>query len=178
MGVEILLSGFGGQGLMSLGKVLSKTAIKEGRYTSWFPSYGAEVRGGTAHCFVKIADVPIASPFIKQPDIGIFFNQPSLDRFEKHLKSGGLLILNTDLVNRRPSRKDIRVTEVALNKIALECGNIKVANTVALGVLVSLRPQLFKVSTVTEVLEDTFKKEELLSQNIAALNKGVELGKS
>ncbi len=95
---KILISGFGGQGLLSLGKVLAKAALNEGKYTTWFPSYGAEMRGGTAHCFVKISDSPIASPFIDYPNIAMIFNQPSLDKFKNKLKQANPLILNSDLI--------------------------------------------------------------------------------
>ncbi|MEI8349301.1 MAG: 2-oxoacid:acceptor oxidoreductase family protein [Candidatus Omnitrophota bacterium] len=171
---EILLSGFGGQGIMSLGKALASVALKEGKYPIYFPSYGAEVRGGTAYCFVKISEAFIASPLIENPDIAIILNQPALDKFEKGLKKRCLVIANSDLITRAPARKDIQMVCAPLNAMALECGNAKVANTVALGILIALKPELLKKETILEFLNEAFISGELLTQNIKAFNKGME----
>ncbi|MDD5584380.1 MAG: 2-oxoacid:acceptor oxidoreductase family protein [Candidatus Omnitrophica bacterium] len=173
MTVEILLSGFGGQGVMSLGKALATAALSEGKYSLYFPSYGAEVRGGTAYCFVKIADTVVASPLIENPDIAIILNQPSLDKFEKGLKKGCLLIANADLITRKPVRGDIKAVLAPLNAIALECGNSKVANIAALGILITLIPGLLKKETIITLLKKTFSSGELLEQNIKALDRGI-----
>ena len=175
MEVEILISGFGGQGIMSLGKFLAKAALKEGRHTTYFPSYGAEMRGGTAHCCVKISDSAIASPFQDHPDVALIFNQPSLDKFKKKLKKGGILILNSDLMNVKFSFDNIRGASLPLSKIALDCGNIKVANVVALGALLSLDPSIFKKETLVNALKGTFKNQNTLNQNLKALDKGQAL---
>ncbi|MBU1122500.1 MAG: 2-oxoacid:acceptor oxidoreductase family protein [Candidatus Omnitrophota bacterium] len=172
MNIDILLSGFGGQGLMSVGKIIARAVIKDGKNTTWFPSYGAEVRGGTAHSFVRISDSIIASPLMKPPDIAVFLNQPSLDKFEKQIKSGGLLICNSDVLQREPVCDGVEIIKAPLNSIALECDNIKVANTVALGVLTAARPRILKRQIVIDVLKETFKRQDLVSQNIKAFYKG------
>ncbi len=172
---EILISGFGGQGIMSLGKFLAKAALKEGKCTTYFPSYGAEVRGGTAHCCVKISDSPIASPFYDHPDIALILNQPSLDKFKKELKKCGILILNSDLISAKNPGDNIRGTSLPLNKIALDCGNIRVANVVALGALLSLDPGIFKKETLVNAIKETFKNQNTINQNLKALDKGQAL---
>jgi 2-oxoglutarate ferredoxin oxidoreductase subunit gamma len=173
MTTEILLSGFGGQGVMSLGKALATAALAEGKYSIYFPSYGAEVRGGTAYCFVKISNSAIASPLIENPDIAIILNQPSLDKFEKGLKKGCLLIANAELITRSLVRSDITAILAPLNTLAFECGNGKVANTVALGILITLMPGLLKKETIIALLKDVFSSGDLLTQNIKALDKGI-----
>jgi 2-oxoglutarate ferredoxin oxidoreductase subunit gamma len=172
MKIEILIGGFGGQGIMSLGKIIALGALKEKKVVTWFPSYGAEVRGGTAHCFVKISDKFISSPFIEMVDFAIIFNQPSLDKFEKNLKKGGILIGNSDFIKRESRRKDIKKIMLPLNEIALECGNIKTANIVALGVLVKIS-NLFKKKNIVEALKEVFKNKEILEKNLKALEKGL-----
>jgi len=172
MKVEILISGFGGQGIMSLGKFLAKAALSEGKQVTYFPSYGAEMRGGTAHCCVKISDSPIASPFEDHPDVALIFNQPSLDKFKKKLKKGGILILNSDFMNSKFSFDNIRGACLPLSKTAFECGNIKVANIVGLGALLSLDPSIFKKETLVKGLKGTFKNQNTLKQNLRALDMG------
>lgn len=174
---EILISGSGGQGLMSLGKILAKAAFKEDKEVTFFPCYGAEVRGGTAHCCVKISDEPISSPLLDSPQIAIILNQPSLDKFGERLKRNGLLILNSDLIQRKLPLKGIKVRAYPLNRIALECGGAKTANMVALGVLISLRPQLLNRGIITEVLEEIFRDKDTGKQNLKAFYKGESIAK-
>ena len=169
---EILISGFGGQGLLSLGKVLARAALAQGKHTTWFPSYGAEMRGGTAHCFVKISNSPIASPFIEHPNIAMIFNQPSLDKFKNKLKKANPLILNSDLIKSGSSFGGTREISLPLNKIAFDCGNIKVANVAALGALIFLKPNLFKKETLIKIIKEVFKRKDILNQNLEALDKG------
>jgi len=173
MKVEILISGFGGQGIMSSGKILARAAMKEDKHTTYFPSYGAEMRGGTAHCFVKISDSDIASPFIENPDIAVIFNQPSLERFGPRLKEEGLLVLNSDFIDDKECIKGRNVKEVslAMSKAALECGSIKSANIIALGIVISLMPDIAKGDTIIEVLKETFSAKALES-NLKAFEKG------
>ncbi|MFH1875653.1 MAG: 2-oxoacid:acceptor oxidoreductase family protein [Candidatus Omnitrophota bacterium] len=175
---QILISGFGGQGIMSLGKALAATALAEGKYPIYFPSYGAEVRGGTAYCFVKISGQTIASPLIDAPDIAIIMNQPSLDKFEKTIVRKGLLIVNTDLVTTNTFRGDLATIAAPLNALALSCGNLKVANTIALGILVARVPDLLKEATITRFINATFGPGELLRQNTEAFRKGIEFSKN
>lgn len=172
---SILISGFGGQGLMSLGKIIAKIALLEGKHTSWFPSYGPEMRGGTAHCFVKVSDLPIASPFVNTPDIAIILNQPSYDKFKDNLESKSILILNSDLMKKTLSvKKDIRLVNLPLNKMALECGNIKVVNIIALGVLSGLKGCFFKEKTAIKVLTENFSKGDTLEVNLRAFKRGMQ----
>lgn len=175
MRFNILLSGFGGQGLMSLGKVLAIAATKEGKFATYFPSYGPEVRGGTAYCFVKISDAPIASPLLDVPDIAILLNQQSVDKFQKTLNKKCHLILNSDLIKDKPKFPAAAIIYLPLNKIALECGNIKCANMVALGALINLKPGIIKESTIVDILKDTFGTKELFGQNVKALHEGERL---
>lgn len=171
---QILISGFGGQGIMSLGKALAAAALAEDKYPIYFPSYGAEVRGGTAYCFIKISRHAIASPLIDSPDIAIIMNQPSLDKFEKAIAKKGLLIVNTDLVITNTFRSDLVTIAAPLNAIALSCGNLKVANTIALGILVARVPGLLKETTITQFLNKTFPRGALLQQNTEAFQKGID----
>ena len=172
MKTEILISGFGGQGLMRLGKIMAQVALDENKHTSWFPSYGAEMRGGTAHCFVKISSAPIASPLVEFPDISLIFNQPSLDKFAPRLKNKSLLIINTDLVNGFLSRGDVQEIGLPLNKLALECASLRVANIVALGFLTAFKNNLFKEETVVKVLKKVFDKKENSEVNLKGFYKG------
>ena len=175
MKVDILISGFGGQGVMSLGKIMAKVALLENKHAVWFPSYGAEMRGGTAHCFVKISDRKIAFPFIDSPDIAVIFNQPSLDKFKKKLKAQSLLIVNADLLNIPNRLKNIQVANIALNTLAIDCGDVKVANTVALGVLIALRPKLFKQQTIIDIMKERFGNSNIFQANLRALQRGQEV---
>lgn len=177
MVIKILISGFGGQGMISLGKILAKAALLEDNFITGFPSYGAEMRGGTAHCFIKISDAYIASPIIDSIDIAIILNQPSLDKFKGKLRKGNTLILNSDLVVDDFSYPGIKKVSLPLNKIALNCGNIKVANIVALGALVVSFEKFLKRETIIKVLKQTFTNKSVLEQNLKAFTKGLEFGK-
>ncbi|MCF7894467.1 MAG: 2-oxoacid:acceptor oxidoreductase family protein [Candidatus Omnitrophica bacterium] len=175
---QILISGFGGQGMMKLGKILAQVALSQNKHTSWFPSYGAEMRGGTAHCFVKISDHHISSPFVSSPDIAIIFNQPSLIRFKDKFNSKTKVILNTDLIKKNQLPKVDEKISCCLNKIALDCGNIKVANIVALGITFSLTNKLMKRQTIISVLRKNFPDKKKLKQNLEAFSKGEDYVKS
>lgn len=175
MKTEILLSGFGGQGLMSLGKIIALAAIYENKYATWFPSYGSEVRGGTAHCLVKLSNTIIGSALIDNPNIAILLNQPSVDKFQKILRKGCLVILNGDLINSEIKLNNVKKNILPLNKIALECGHIRTANIVALGVLLGLKKELVAKATIEKVLREAFTNPVVLDQNIVALNKGINL---
>jgi len=129
----IIMSGFGGQGIISGGIMLAYAGMIEDRHVTFFPAYGAEMRGGTANCSVVVSSDPVASPVVGAPDTLMIMNEPSLARFEDSLKPGGLMIINTSLVNSRPKRKDIDVVEIPVSDLAEEVGNIKTANMVILG---------------------------------------------
>jgi len=175
---QILISGFGGQGMMKLGRILAQTALFEKKYTSWFPSYGAEMRGGTAHCFVKISNQLISSPFIKIPDIAIIFNRPSLNKFKSNFTDKTKVILNIDLIGVPKIPKAENIVKCPLNKLALRCGNVKTANIVALGILFSLDKKLSKKETILSVLKENFPNKNSLKQNLQAFSKGEHYVKS
>lgn len=175
---EILFSGFGGQGIMLMGRLLAQAGAQENKFVTWFPAYGAEVRGGTAHCMVIISDEEIASPFVNNPTSGIVMNEPSLKKYEGKIKKGGLLVVNSSLAKIKSSRKDIQVLYVPCTELAQKIGNIKVANMVALAAYLG-KGQLVKLETLKRVLKQealASKKEALLSVNEQALEEGVKYG--
>ena len=133
MHTEIVLAGFGGQGVLLIGKLLAYAAMKAGREVTWMPAYGPEMRGGTCNCTVVLSDRPIGSPISKSPHGLIVLNLPSLDKFEDTVRPGGIIVVNTSLINRLPRRTDVIVVAVPANELALECGNAKAANMVTLG---------------------------------------------
>jgi 2-oxoglutarate ferredoxin oxidoreductase subunit gamma len=170
---EFVCAGFGGQGIMFLGKLLAQSAMSEGLEVTYLPSYGAEVRGGTAHCNVVISSEGIASPVIGSPTSGIVMNHPSLAKFEPKLRPGGLLVVNSSLALESPGRGDIQVIEVPATEIADSLGNIQVANMIALGCYLE-RKSLVPLSRVIECLKDVLprRKYSLLSVNEKALREG------
>ena len=175
MQTEVILSGFGGQGIMFAGQVLTYAAMDAGKDVTWIPSYGPEMRGGTANCTVVIADEEIGSPVVKNPDVALVMNLPSLDKYEPLVKEGGMLIINASMVDRQATRKDISVINIPCNTMAEEMGNSKLANMVAVGALL----KGIKSLTVTDIetaLHNHMpgRHKELLSKNIEALKKGAE----
>ncbi len=140
MKTEIIMSGFGGQGVMSMGQVVCYAGLAEGKRVSWLPSYGPAMRGGTANCSVVVSDKPVGSPVVSRPDAVIVMNRPSLDRFEPNLKPGGTLVINTSMCDKEPTRTDIKVVKVPATTIASDLGNIRVANMVALGAFLGVVP--------------------------------------
>jgi 2-oxoglutarate ferredoxin oxidoreductase subunit gamma len=134
--IKTIFSGFGGQGVLSMGYTLANAAMLEGKYVTYFPSYGAEVRGGTANCTVSVSDEEIASPVSSQPDFVVSMNQPSFVRFQSLVQSGGLILVNSSMVNITSARGDIEVVEVPTSELAGKLGNLKVANMIILGVFI------------------------------------------
>lgn len=167
------MAGFGGQGVMLMGQLLTYAGMFDGKQVSWMPSYGPEMRGGTANCTVIISDEEVGSPVVTSPDVVIALNLPSLDKFEHLVKPGGILIYNSSLITRSPMRTDIRVIAVAANDIAAELGNPRVANMVALGALLEATDLISETS-----LEQAMKKvlpahrQDMLSVNIQAITRG------
>jgi 2-oxoglutarate ferredoxin oxidoreductase subunit gamma len=133
---EIIFAGFGGQGTLSMGKFLAYAGMDANMNVSWLPSYGPEMRGGTANCSVILSDEPVGSPIINDPNSLIVMNRPSLDKFENTLVKGGLLILDSDLVDRMPMRDDIEVICIPAQTEAMKIGSKQIANMVLLGALV------------------------------------------
>jgi len=173
--VKTIIAGFGGQGVLSIGLSLTQAAMLEGRYVTYLPSYGAEVRGGTANCTVAISDEEIASPVASTPEFVIAMNQPSLIRFQNQIQSGGVLFLNSSLTQAEISRGDIEVVQVPADNIAEELGNRKSANIVMLGAFIK-KGNLVSLDSVFEGLKETLKgKQKLMAINKEALTVGYNL---
>ena len=174
---EIIFAGFGGQGVLLSGKLICLAAMDEGRYVSHIPSYGAEMRGGTANCSVVIADEEIASPVIYHPTVSVILNRPSLEKFEKTIDVDGLLIYNTSLIDIEPERKDVQLFGVDASRIAAELGSERAANMVAIGALVGLRSNVASLESVEKAMYDAIssRNRDLLEINSKALQKGFEL---
>jgi 2-oxoglutarate ferredoxin oxidoreductase subunit gamma len=175
---QILFAGFGGQGVLSMGKFLTYAAMGAGKNVSWLPSYGAEMRGGTANCLVTIADGEISSPLTDNPSMAIILNRPSLDRFETKIKPGGTLILNSSMVDRLPSRDDLTIFKLPVNQIADEVGNAGAANMILLGACLQ-KTGVVPVDQVMALFEVIFKgkKESVIQKNREAFLVGVEYAK-
>jgi 2-oxoglutarate ferredoxin oxidoreductase subunit gamma len=134
--VEIIISGFGGQGIQAAGKLLAYAGMLANKNVSFLPSYGPEMRGGTSNCHVIISDDPIGSPILNSATVVMAMNRPSLDKFESYLTPDGILLVDSSLVNRRPERKDIRAFEIPATQIASDMGNLTYANIIMLGKLI------------------------------------------
>ena len=133
---DVVMAGFGGQGILLIGKMLAYAGMQDGKEVSWLPSYGPEMRGGTCNCTVVISDKAVGSPVIQSPRAVVAMNLPSLEKFEPNLKAGGLLLINTSLINRESQRSDVIVVKVPANEVATELGNPRGGNMVALGAYV------------------------------------------
>ena len=157
---------------MFMGKLLALAGLLQDRYVTWMPSYGAEVRGGTAYSMVKVSDADIASPIVLHPDILIVMNRPSLVKYEEKLKDGGILISNKTLVGNISKRKGITLVNIPLTEAASKLGDIRSANMMAIGALAK-RSKMLSIRNITNALGVAFKSnEELLLRNKKALEKG------
>ncbi|MGM0598670.1 MAG: 2-oxoacid:acceptor oxidoreductase family protein [Candidatus Rifleibacteriota bacterium] len=176
---EIILAGFGGQGILFLGKVLAEVGMAVGKKVSWIPSYGPEMRGGTANCSVVISQNEIASPIVLEPDALIAMNKPSVTKFEPKVKEGGTMIVNSSLIDITEFRKDIKTYSVPASEMANEIGNDKVANVIMAGVYSKLSG-LFTYDEVVNAFPNFLpaSKKELLEININAFKKGFEFAES
>ena len=174
---EIVIAGFGGQGVLFGGQVLAYAAMDTGKEVTWIPSYGPEMRGGTANCTVIIADDEIGSPLVKNPPLAIALNLPSFDKYEEMLAPGGTLVVNQSMVDRGAKRTDINVILVPCNEIAEEIGDKKLLNMVAVGALLTALPQI-SVKDVEKALEGHLpaRHKHLLPKNYEALKRGFEAG--
>lgn len=176
---SFVFSGSGGQGIMSAGIMLAHAAIDEAKHATYLPEYGPEQRGGSAKCTVIISDGEIISPLTKKCDNLICMNEQSYRKFAGDLKEGGLLVLNSSRVKDEEIRADVRVLGVPVDDIALELGNVRVANIVLIGALMGATDIVSK-EVLVRSLEEKFKskKPEILELNMKALEKGIELGKN
>jgi 2-oxoglutarate ferredoxin oxidoreductase subunit gamma len=170
---KIIIAGAGGQGILLLGKCIAEAAMREGRRVSWLPAYGAEVRGGTAHCSVIISEEEIGSPFIERADSLIVMNEPSLKRFLPSLAAGGSLFCNSSFVSA-PASTRIKTYSFAFSDIALKLGNARAANMVALGCFTAAKA-IFSMRSVAEVVRGLSSKEEIIRVNSQALAHGAAL---
>ncbi len=172
---EIIIAGFGGQGVLFGGQVLAYAAMDAGKEVTWIPSYGPEMRGGTANCTVIIADDEIGSPLVKNPPLAIALNLPSFDKYEETLAIGGTLIVNQSMVDRLAKRADINVIFVPCNEIAEELGDKKLLNMVAMGALLTVLPEV-SLKDVEKALEGHLpaRHKHLLPKNFEALRRGFE----
>ena len=172
---EIIIAGFGGQGVLFGGQVLAYAAMDTGKQVTWIPSYGPEMRGGTANCTVIIADDEIGSPLVKHPPLAIALNLPSFDKYEELLAPGGTLIVNQSMVDRGAKRADINVILVPCNEIAEEIGDKRLMNMVAVGALLTALPEL-TLKDIEKALEGHLpaRHKHLLPKNFEALKRGYE----
>ena len=173
---EIVIAGFGGQGVLSMGKILAYSGIMEDKEVSWFPAYGPEQRGGTANVTVIISDEPISSPVVNNYDIAIVLNQPSLDKFEEKVKPGGVLIYDQYGINNKVKRKDIDVYCVNAMEESMKMENTKVFNMIILGGLLKITPML-KIENVMKGLKETLpeRHHHLLPVNEQAIIRGMDI---
>ncbi len=178
MQTEIFLAGFGGQGVMFAGQVLSYAAMDIGKEVTWIPSYGPEMRGGTANCTVVIADEEIGSPMVLEPPAVIVMNLPSLDKYEATVKPGGVLVVNSSMVDRDVARKDITWVSLPCNEIAEAAGDKRMANVVATGALLALLPVL-TLENIEAALNAHMpgRHKNLLPKNVDALKRGAAYAK-
>jgi 2-oxoglutarate ferredoxin oxidoreductase subunit gamma len=169
--VALTLSGFGGQGVLFTGLALAEGALREGLQLSWIPSYGPEMRGGTAHCHIRLSRNPIASPWISRPNAVMAFNQPSIDKFAHELQPGGLLLVNSSMVDSVPERSDIKIVRVPAYEAASNLGNVKSANMIMLGAYLEVTKAVDQESILAAFVEHGIKPE-MLKGNREAIEAG------
>jgi len=173
---DIFIAGFGGQGVILAGKIICLAAMEEGRFVSHIPSYGAEVRGGTANCSVVVSDEPIASPLVPQPTVCIVLNTPSLLKFQGIVRKGGLLLWNKSLIDMEPEERGVELLAVHANELAEKAGSYRAANMVALGALLAKRPSLASLPAALAALEKAVssRNQALNEVNRRALQAGYD----
>jgi len=171
---EMIFSGFGGQGALTIGKFIAQAAMEEGKNVSWMPSYGPEMRGGTANVFVVVSDDPIASPLVDHPHLLVALNQPSLDKFGPGVLSNGLIIVNSDMCPNVTKRDDVEYVISPLNTIANDIGSMKILNMICIGIIIA-KTGLIKFDTIESTLKAYMgdKDPALLEMNMKAIKKGM-----
>ena len=172
---DVIIAGFGGQGVMLIGNLLAQAGMEHGLEVSFIPVYGAEMRGGTANCSVIVSDDPVASPLVDKADVIVAMNRPSLDKFEEHVKPGGVLVINSSIIDRKAVRDDIQVVYCDANAIAESIGNPKGANVAILGAVLEKVP-VTTVEQMTEAIRIELgeRKARFLEGNKKALIAGME----
>jgi len=175
---EIIIAGFGGQGVLSMGKILAYSGIMQDQEVTWMPSYGPEMRGGTANVTVVISDKRISSPIVNAYDTAIILNQQSLDKFEPMVKPGGMLIYDPNGITRHPVRKDINIYSIEAVEEAAKLGNAKAYNMIVLGAFLKLKP-IVKMENVIKGLKKSIpeRHHHLIPMNEQAIQVGMEAAK-
>jgi 2-oxoglutarate ferredoxin oxidoreductase subunit gamma len=176
---ELIIAGFGGQGVLSMGKILAYSGIMEDKEVTWFPSYGPEMRGGTANVTVILSDTRISSPIVKHFDTAIILNQQSMDKFENSVKPGGILLYDPNGVIHPPTRTDINIFKVDATKTAVEMGNPKVFNMIVFGSYLKIRP-ILTLDNVEKGLQKSLPERyhNTIPLNLAAIKKGQQIVES
>ena len=174
---EVMFAGFGGQGILLSAKILAHTAMEAGYEVIWIPSYGPEMRGGTAYCMVIMSDRPIGSPIVKNPLHLVAMNRPSLEKFAPEVKPGGVVLINSSLIPVRSERDDVDEILVPVNDIAIEAGSVRSANIVALSAFVA-RSGILPIEGLRESVKNEFaRKAKLIPLNMDAIDRGVQAAK-
>ena len=178
MTTRMIFAGFGGQGVMLMGQIISLASMIEGKNVTWMPSYGPEMRGGTANCTVVVSDEPVASPVTNKAEVVVAMNIPSLLKFESYVVENGYLFLNQSVIDRESKRNDINVLKIPCNEIADEIGNLKVANMVMLGAVVGAT-NVVSTESIFKAIEKKLSggKTALIEVNKQAIMRGYELAK-
>ena len=171
-----IIAGFGGQGSLLMGKIMAYAGMLEGKEVSWCPSYGPEMRGGTANCHVIIDDEPIGSPIVTRPNILVAMNKPSLDKFENTVSDGGYVFIDTSLIDRRAEREDVNEICVNATETAHNMGNKSLANMVMLGAVLK-KTELFTIDEIEYTMKKSLpeNKHKLIEMNIKAVKEGYNL---
>ncbi len=178
MQTEIQFAGFGGQGILLSAKLLAHAAMKQGLFVAWVPSYGPEMRGGTAYCTVVIGDKRIGSPIIKNPSHLVAMNRPSLEKFASTIKPGGVIFINSSLIPTRSERDDITELVVPANDIAIKAGSVKAANIVALSAFAA-KSQVVDLDVLKNCIKEVFAaRAKIIPLNMVAFEQGVSIATS
>jgi 2-oxoglutarate ferredoxin oxidoreductase subunit gamma len=172
---SIIIAGFGGQGVMVMGRLLAQAGVEEGRHVTWIPSYGPEMRGGAANCTVVLSSDEVGSPIVSSPMTVIAMNKPALDKFEPRMKTGGVMVINTSMVKQEPTRGDINILKIPAMELAKEMEDPSVYNLIALGAMIE-KTKIVQLNSAIHSLEEIISKrrQHLLLSNAAALRKGAE----
>ena len=175
METSIIISGFGGQGTLFAGQVLTYAALDHGKHCTWIPSYGPEMRGGTAHCTVIISDDEIGSPLVRNPDVVLAMNLPSLDKYENLVKENGIIVVNKSLINRGLERQGIKALFIPGNEMAEQLGNSRITNMIMIGAMLEISGVL-PLEVVKKALDEHMpeRNRKFLPLNFDALDKGAE----
>lgn len=172
---QLIFAGFGGQGVLSMGKFIAEAGMEEGKYVSWLPSYGPEMRGGTSNVTVVVSDEPVASTVVAEGDATVIvaMNKPSMQKFENYLVPGGLMVINSSTIDAAPARNDIDVIKIPADTLAEEMGNPKIMNMIVLGAMLKKRP-IVDIEVIIGRLADVFgpQKAHLLELNRKAVERG------